>query len=166
MSYDYKIINVDPSLAFIRRVLLYVALLIGTVALALLVLFILFERYLMLILPAVMIALAILIFFLTSTRTTIYVYSITENSLSVSGGRHDRAFILKNVILERNAEKSDFIDKSIVKFSFIKRRIALKNAVNDNTANAVDYIISYETKRYLVTLDDYALAIVKGANDE
>ena len=166
MSYDYKIINVDPSLAFIRRVLLYVALLIGTVALALLVLFILFERYLMLILPAVMIALAILIFFLTSIRTTIYVYSFTENSLSVSGGRHDRTFILKDVILERNAEKSDFIDKSIVKFSFVKRRIALKNAVNDNTANAVDYIISYETKRYLVTLDDYALAIVKGAKDE
>ena len=166
MSYDYKIINVDPSLAFIRRVLLYVALLIGTVALALLVLFILFERYLMLIIPAVMIALAILIFFLTSKRTTIYVYSFTENSLSVTFGRHDRAFILKNVILERNAEKSDFIDKSIVKFSFIKRRIALKNAVNDNTANALDYIISYENKSYLVTLDDYALAIVKGAKDE
>ena len=43
MNYDYKIINTDPTTAFVKRSLLYVAILTVTVSLALIILFVLFE---------------------------------------------------------------------------------------------------------------------------
>ena len=166
MNYDYKIVNIDPSLAFTRRVLLYIALLLATVALALIVLFILFERYWMLFLPGGIIIFAASILFLTARKTSVYQYSLSDKSLKVSGGRFEQVFLLENLSIIKNAEKSDYIDKAIIKLSFSNRRIVLKSAVTDNSFCFVDYVVSYENKQYLISLDDYALATVKGEKDE
>ena len=64
MNYDYKVLNTDSTYAFVKRVLLYIAILMMTIALALVVLFILFERYLGLIAPGVMILASALTMFL------------------------------------------------------------------------------------------------------
>ena len=68
--------------------------------------------------------------------------------------------------ISKNAEKSDFIDKNILKLSFIKNRIVLKNVVNNNTLSAKNYVFTYENKQYIAAFDDYTIALIKGANNE
>ena len=166
MNYDYKIINTDPTLAFIKRMLLYISILSITVALALIVLFILFERYLMLLLPGGIILLAGSIVFLLAKKVTIIEYHFTDRSLRIIKGRKIFDFTLSEVTIERNAENSDFFKKDIVILSFIKNRIVLKLELNDNTYVVSQQVIRYGESEYLIALDDYAFSRIKGANDE
>lgn len=166
MNYEYKIMNVDPSSAFVKRVLLYIAILTITVSLALIVLFILFERYLALIIPIVLIVVSLAVIFLIGRKVAIYEYSFTDTSLIVRGGRENHSFDLNKIAIDKNAENSDYFNKNIIKLSFIHNRIVVKSAINDNTFSVENCIFRYEDKVYLVGIDDYALAILKGAKDE
>ena len=162
MNYDYKIINTDPTLAFVKRAVLYVAILTITVSLALIVLFILFERYLLLIVPGVLIFSSAFAMFLIGESVSAFTYRFGKDGLSVSDGRKSANFSYDDLTIERNAENSDFFNKSIVKLSFIKNRIVLKNAVNDNTFSTKNYVVTYQDVTYIMTLDDYALATIGG----
>ena len=162
MNYDYKIINTDPTLAFVKRAVLYVAILTITVSLALLVLFILFERYLMLIVPGALILSSALAMFLIGKSVASFDYQFKKDSLSVSDGRKTVSFSYDGLAIEKNAENSDFFDKSIIKLTFIKNRIVLKNTVNNNTFSTKNYLVTYQNVTYILTLDDYALAVIGG----
>lgn len=162
MNYDYKIINTDPTLAFVKRAVLYVAILTITVSLALIVLFILFERYLLLIVPGVLILSSAFAMFLIGKSVSAFTYRFGKDGLSVSDGRKSINFSYDDLTIERNAENSDFFNKSIVKLSFIKNRIVLKTAVNDNTFSTKNYVVTYQDVTYIMTLDDYALATIGG----
>ena len=162
MNYDYKIINTDPTLAFVKRAVLYVAILTITVSLALIVLFILFERYLLLIVPGVLILSSAFAMFLIGKSVSAFTYRFGKDGLSVSDGRKSANFSYDGLTIERNAENSDFFNKNIVKLSFIKNRIVLKNAVNDNTFSTKNYVVTYQGVTYIMTLDDYALATIGG----
>ena len=162
MNYDYKIINTDPTLAFVKRAVLYVAILTITVSLALIVLFILFERYLLLIVPGVLIFSSAFAMFLIGKSVSAFTYRFGKDGLSVSDGRKSANFSYDGLTIERNAENSDFFNKSIVKLSFIKNRIVVKNAVNDNTFSTKNYVVTYQDVTYIMTLDDYALATIGG----
>lgn len=162
MNYDYKIINTDPTLAFVKRAVLYLAILTITVSLALIVLFILFERYLMLIAPGVLILLSAFAMFLIGKSVAGFDYHFGNDGFSVSDGRKTFNFSYDDLVVEKNAESSDFLNKSIVKLSFIKNRIVLKNSVNDNTVSTKNYLATYQNVAYILTLDDYALATIGG----
>ena len=120
MNYAYKIINTDPTLAFVKRVLLYLAILTITVSLALIILFILFERYLSLIAPVVLISASIVTMILVGGRGSVCEYTLSDNALKVGVDGKEFVFELSKMSISKNAEKSDFIDKNILKFSFIK----------------------------------------------
>ena len=166
MNYEYKIINVDPSAAFIKRMILYIAILTITVSLALVVLFILFERYLSLLIPGVLLLLSIGTMFLIGTKVAIYEYVFTDRTLDISSGREKHSFSLEKIECVKNAEQSDFFDKKIIKLSFVKNRIVVKNALIDNTLSVDNRLLRYDDKVYLVAFDDYSLAIIKGAKNE
>ena len=165
MNYDYKIINTDPTIAFVKRAVLYVAILMLTIALALVVLFVLFERYLGLIAPGVMI--------LASALTMIFVgrsagsadYHFANDRLTVSFGRSNVEFLYENTTVEKNAENSDFFDKNIIKLSFINNRIVLKNTINDNSYTPQNKVVTYQDMTYILALDDYALALIGGVKN-
>ena len=166
MNYDYKIINTDPTTAFVKRSLLYVAILTVTVSLALIILFVLFERYLMLIVPGALILLSALAMFLIGRQAGVIEYHFTNDALEVVFGRDIKKFTLSDLTVERNAENSDFFDKTITKLSFIKNRIVFKNAINDNTVTVKNRVITDQTERFIVALDDYALALLGGCKNE
>lgn len=166
MNYAYKIINTDPTLAFVKRVLLYLAILTITVSLALIVLFILFERYLSLIAPVVLISASIVTMILVGRRGSVCEYTLSDNTLKVGVDGKEFVFELSKMSISKNAENSDFIDKNILKLSFIKNRIVLKNVVNNNTSSVKNYVFTYENKQYIAAFDDYTIALIKGANNE
>ena len=165
MNYDYKIINTDPTIAFVKRMLLYIAILCVTISLALIILFILFEKYIMLILPGGMILISVLLMLGIARKTSFYTYHFSNIDLKIIGGRSEIILPLCNLIIEKNAETSDFFDKSIIKLSFIKNRIILRSII-DHDVSIKNVLIYYNDKRYIVALDDYAHAIILGAKDE
>ena len=166
MNYDYKVLNTDSTYAFVKRVLLYIAILMMTIALALVVLFILFERYLGLIAPGVMILASALTMFLIGRSVSSFTYRFEKDALTVSDGRFEVKLPYKEISVERNAEKSDFFDKNIIKLSFIENRIILKNTLNDNSYTPQNMIINHQNRTYVLTLDDYSIALIGGINDE
>ena len=95
-----------------------------------------------------------------------YDYILTDNTLKVEGDGKEYLFDLSKVSMSKNAENSDFIDKNIIKLSFIKNRIVLKNVINNNTLSVANYLFTYENKQYIAAFDDYAIALIKGAKDE
>ena len=163
MSYDYKIINSDPTTAFVKRVMLYVSILTITVSLALIVLFILFERYLMLLIPGGMILAAIMIMVFIAKVASVVEYHFADHRLTILKKGKEYVFILSDVSFVKNAEKSDFFDKSITILSFIKNKIVVRNAVNDNNFSLNQQVIAYQNERYLIAFDDYGLSLWKGA---
>ena len=166
MNYGYRINNVSPTQAFVKRVVLYLCILMMTVALALIVLFILFERYLSLIAPALMISASVLILILMGRKVGSYFYSFGERRLIVSDRVKTYDFDLDKMIIVRNAEKSDFFDKSIIKLSFIDNKIVLKNNLNENNLSISSQLVSYCGKHYILALDNYSRALMGGAESE
>ena len=166
MNYDYKIINTDPTLAFVKRVLLYVCILSVTVSLALVVLFILFERYLMLILPGAWIAAAVLTIVLLGKKASFYDYHFTDNSLEVTGAKTQCHFLLSEITVQRNSDNSDFFQKDVVILTFPKNRIVIKNSTNDNSTTNINRLVTVNGKSYLLALDDFALAMIGGTESE
>ena len=165
--YDYKVINTDGSFAALRRSILYVAILLSVIATALVVLFILFELYLNLIICAVIYLICFTVAFLMGKRTLEFAYSFTDSSLTIrsKNGKSD-VFLLNNLTLIKNAENSDFLSKSIIKKSFIKNRIIVKNALNKDSLDVKSFVVGYENESYIMTFDDYSLTFFKGEKSE
>ena len=166
MNYDYKVLNTDPTIAFAKRSLLYIAILMITISIALIVLFVLFERYLGLVAPGIMIFASALTMFFIGRNVSVVEYHFAKDRFTVSYGRLQTEFLYENVLVERNAENSDFFDKNIIKLSFIKNRIILKNALNDNSYTPQNKVVTYQNEVYILTLDDYALALIGGSKNE
>ena len=162
MNYDYKIVNTDASQAFARRVLLYLAILTLTVSLALVVLFLLFERYLMLLIPGALILASLLTMLLVGKRATFYSYHYEEDVVCVENGRQKHFLPIEKIEIVKNAENSDFFNKTITALAFIKNRIILKTTINDNNFAIQNVMISCSGKTYIVALDDYAISLIKG----
>ena len=165
MSYDYRINEVNPSKAFAKRAILYLCILVVTISLALIVLFILFERYLSLIVPAAFILLAGTVIGVMGRKVATYRYSFKERVLEVVGGGKTIAFELSNVNLIKNAEKSDFFEKGSIILSFIENKIVLKSGLNEDSKSIVSWVVEYEGKRYILALDDYSIALIGGSKD-
>ena len=166
MNYEYKVINVDSTKAFIKRAILYVAILLITISLALIVLFILFERYLSLLIPGGLILLSAATVFLLGRRASTFEYSYTNKALRVTGGRKEVCFDLSKLQIIKSAENSEFSIKNIIKLSFIKNKIVFKTAINDNNFSVKNYTFIYDNQKYIAAFDDYALALIEGAKDE
>ena len=116
--------------------------------------------------PGVMILASALTMFLIGRSVSSFTYRFEKDALTVSDGRSEVKLPYKEISVERNAEKSDFFDKNIIKLSFIKNRIILKNTLNDNSYTPQNMIINHQNRTYVLTLDDYAIALIKGINDE
>ena len=164
MNYDYKIIDVDPNKRFLYRALLYLAILLSTVGVALVILLILFERYLTLILPVAFFLVSAIISILVGKQTKVYSYHFTENALKIEGKNGlISSFDIADLLIIKNASKSDFFDKRILKFAFFKSRIVLKNTLNNNNLSPEYFIVSDNSDRkLLLALDEYALALFGG----
>ena len=164
MNYDYKIIDVDPNKRFLYRALLYLAILLSTVGVALVILLILFERYLTLILPVAFFLVSAIISILVGKQTKVYSYHFTENALKIEGKNGlISSFDIADLLIIKNASKSDFFDKRILKFAFFKCRIVLKNTLNNNNLSPEYFIVSDNSDRkLLLALDEYALALFGG----
>ena len=164
MNYDYKIIDVDPNKRFLYRALLYLAILLSTVGVALVILLILFERYLTLILPGAFFLVSAIISILVGKQTKVYSYHFTENALKIEGKNGlISSFDIADLLIIKNASKSDFFDKRILKFAFFKSRIVLKNTLNNNSLSPEYFIVSDDSDRkLLLALDEYALALFGG----
>lgn len=161
MRYDYKIVDANTSVGFAKRALLYIALLCLIVALALIVLFILFERYLALLVPGGMLLVAAVIWVVMGKKVSFFSYHFKEDVLEVEGSSGKNVtLMLQKIEDNKNAEKSDFFDKSIMKLCFIDSKIVSKNGVNDNSKAPLYRVITLGSNRYLLALDEYADAFL------
>lgn len=167
MNYDYRVLNTNRSLAFSKRAILYLAILMTTIAFALIVLFILFEKYRMLFLPAGILLISALIGGLVGRNPSVFSYHFAENELTIEGnGRRVALICLADVEILKNAEKSDFLNKKIIKFTFIENRIVLKNAVNYNSIPVQSFLVKAQNKQYILGLDEYALSLIRGGKND
>lgn len=163
MNYDYKIINKNANLAFAKRVILYFGILVATVALALVVLFILFERYLMLLMPAGMFLFSAGIGFLIGRAPGAYTYSFSDKVLLIEGnGREVARISLEDISVEKTAEEKDFLDKSISKYTFFNNRVLFKIGMGTEDVSAQNLIVFQGEKRYLLGFDTYAISLIEG----
>lgn len=163
MTYDYKIINADWNFNFAKRVALYIALLCFIVAIALVILFILFERYLALLIPGGLILVSACVWIILGKKTSAFSYHFTENVLEVNGNNSISVVLkLANVQEIKTAEKSDFFDKSIIKLCFINCKIVMKTHLNYSTEMPDCVVVSIESNRYILGLDEYAIALLGG----
>ena len=162
MSYDYKILNVDPSSAFVKRVALYIAILVTTISVALLILYILFERYLMLILPGVLIALSILVFVAIGRVKTAFSYHFSDLSLCLQDGKTMLSFNYDDLKVIREANNNDYADKDAKIYTFQNNRLVLKGVSSAEDLSSKAYILMYKEEKLILALDDYALALIGG----
>lgn len=167
MSYDYNVKNTDGGFAFIKRMLLYVAIMVTTIGFALTILFVLFELYLWLILSLGMMIFAVGGMLLLGRKVSLFRYLLTPETLIVTavGGKEYR-FAVSEFSFERNAEKSDFISRDIIVLTFPKGVIITKNAVNQDTSEGVSCLVRYHDRKYLLMLDDYARSLLFGEKNE
>ena len=161
--YDYKVVNTDAKFSALKHAITYIVLLVAVLTTALVVVFILFELYLRLIACGVSYIVCFAVSFATGKKPFEITYVFTDMSLKiyVKNGK-EYAFILKNLVLIKNAEKSDFFKKDIINLSFIENKIILKNALNNDNFNANNVVAEYEGSRYLMIFDDYAKTFLKG----
>ena len=116
--------------------------------------------------PGIMIFASALTMFFIGRNVSVVEYHFAKDRFTVSYGRLQTEFLYENVLVERNAENSDFFDKNIIKLSFIKNRIVLKNALNNNSYTPQNKVVTYQNEAYILTLDDYALALIGGSKNE
>ena len=163
MTYDYRIVEKDPAKAFVKRVALYFALLLLIVSLALIVLLILFERYLSLLIAGGLLLLSVFVWWIVGHSRAVYEYHFTDDVLEIvdKSGKKVR-FSRSGLIVEKNAEISDFFDKSIMKLTFKNGDIVIKNAVNDSTNIPQNVIVRSDSSRFLLGVDEYTLALIGG----
>ena len=166
MNYDYKIVNTDPNALFMKRALLYLAMLLAIVAVALFVLLILFERYLSLFISAGLLLDSVLIWIIVGRTSVAFYYHYSEKSLRVEGKKGDTlSLMLSEIKIIKNAEKSDFFNESIIKYTYINGRIIMKNSLNENMPKTESVVVECGSDRYLLGLDEYAAALLGGKND-
>ena len=167
MNYDYKLVNVDPNGAFVKRVLLYLALLSATVAIALVILVILFERYLLLLLPGGMLLFSFTVWFLIGRSPSSFEYHFSGETLSIEeNGRAVATFTIADLRSCRTAEKFEFSNKNTVKCAFLHTRFVMKNNVNENEAALKYKVCEVDGINYLLAFDDYAISLIGGRIDE
>ena len=165
MNYDYKVTNADPAKAFVGRMATYLALLLFVVGLATFVLLLLFERYVSLFISAGFLLASFAIWFFVGRRAVSYGYHFTEEAIEIErNGANFVHILLKDMPILKNAEKSDFFDKSIIKLCFIHSRIISKNAVKYNNLECFYKVIDVDLCRYLLAFDEYALSLI-GRNE-
>ena len=166
MSYDYKILNTDPTTAFIKRVVLYIAILSITVSLALVILYILFERYLMLILPGVTIALSIVVFLVIGRMKSSVSYHFSDKDLVIQSGKNASAFAFCDLTVVREAEQADFANKEVKICTFLHHRMVLKDVCAEEELQCKAFLVSHKDQTLILALDDYALALIGGDSRE
>ena len=167
MSYEYTVVNADTSFLFVKRALLYLAIILATIALALVVLLILFEKYLFLLLPAGMLILSVGTMLLIGRKSTTFFYRFSRDILTVEekGGK-ETILPYASLAFLKNAEYFDFITKETVNLSFPNSRIIVKEASTDRAESIRIGLYSNGDKKYLLAFDDYALTMIRGTNDE
>ena len=167
MNYDYKIINVNANAAFVKRTILYVAILLAIIALALIILDILFEKYLLLLIPGGMLLISAGIAAVIGRSASAFSYRFTSTDLSIEGnGRAVVRIPMSDLTIEREGTESDFIDKTIVKCTFFQNRIAMKAGVSEGAETVKSVIVSFDGKHYLLGFDAYAYSLIGGMKDE
>ena len=166
MNYDYKLVNVDPNGAFIKRFFLYLALLSVTVAVALVILVILFERYLLLLLPGGMLLFSFTVWILIGRSASFYEYHFSGERLTIEGnGRTMATFSLCDPQFGQTAAECDFFKNNIVKYAFLHTRFVMKNNA-DERATLRFKVFEVVGVRYLLAFDDYATSLIGGRKDE
>lgn len=167
MNYDYKVINTDPTVAFIKRAALYVAILFLTMALALILLFILFERYLMLLMPGGMILFFVIVCVLVGRSPSYFSYHFTDRKVEIStNGKLVATCDLKDLEIEKKAESADFSIKATKKYTFTSNRIVVKTAQNDAPVSVKAYLVKKDDgQSVIMAFDDYALSLLRGAEN-
>ena len=167
MNYDYRIINTDANTAFAKRMIVYLALLSATIAFALVILFLLFARYLMLLLPAGMFLFSGVSSFLVGRKPGIYLYHFSDKTLEIEG--NGRKLLQANIVeiaVEKNAENSDFLSKEIKALTFRNNRIVVKNSTNENSLSVDSQVVSVGETRYILGLDEYSLSCIRSMKNE
>ena len=159
--YEYTVVNADSFAWALKRGVIYVAILLLTVATALVVLFILFELYLALFACLGMYVFSIGLILLVGRRKDVFKYVASAEKLTISDrGKVSATFTLKELENVKKAEFSDFLDKKITKFAFPKTKSVIKIASEEGANAFAECIFEYEGKRYILSLDDYMTSII------
>ena len=167
MNYDYKIINVNQNAAFAKRTILYVAILLAIIALALIILDILFEKYLLLLIPGAMFSVSAVIAAVIGRSASAFSYRFTSTDLTIEGNGRELVHIpLSELTIEREGAERDFSDKDIVKCTFLENRIAMKAGIGEGAETVKSVIVSFDGKHYLLGFDAYAYSLIGGMKDE
>ena len=158
--YDYKVTDANGVTLGLKRAVIYLALLMTIVSLTLVVLYILFELYVLLVIPGCGLGFSALVFFLMGRKNDLFVYSFDESGGLTIKTRKGKAFSFDTNKFERVkiAEYSDFQDKTALKFCFPLSKLFAKEGADG--VNPQKMLFLYEGKKVILLLDDYAMTII------
>ena len=160
MIYEYTVINADSAIWAVKRAAIYLAILIITISTALVVLYILFERYLSLIACAMLYLFSILTMVVVGRRKDVYTYALSADgvlTIRIKSGTLEE-IDLKCLVLIKNAEYSDFLQKSTIKYAFINSNTVLKNGINKNSNDFKNVVLTDSEHSYILSADNYVLS--------
>ena len=133
--YSYKVVRIDAGMVALRRMVVYFCILLFIISTALVILFILFERYMALIACGVMYVLSVLVLFISGRGGRSYIYRFSNSSLEIENERKDVFVVEPNRPFSlKPADHLDEDDPQIVKYCFRCNKVsAVKNIGNAST---------------------------------
>lgn len=154
--YDYKVIDANGVTSAVKRAVIYLAFLIMVVSFALIVLYILFERYLFLVIPGCGIFFSAFIVFFMGRKNDLFRYSFDERGRLTISTRQGKSFVfdVESFVRIKQAEYSDFRKKEIEKYCFPQSSLFANGA--GKAASAQKILFSYKGKEVILLLDEYA----------
>ena len=144
----------------IRRMVIYFSILTFLISTALAVLFLLFERYILLTVCAGLYVAGILLLLISGRGAHSFVYRIRPSVLELESESGEKeTFIREEESTLRLAERSEEKEGDIVKRCFSANRIAARSVVKDSSFKK--YVFTCGGRRILLLLDEYAVVLLQ-----
>jgi len=159
-TYSYKVVRVNGGMLALRRAIIYFCILLFIVSTALVVLFLLFERYMMLFLCAGMYVLAFFLLFISGRGESCFMYHIGYGVIEIQMEKGERkVFRLTDSTVLRIAVTADEDSSETVKFCFPNNRIVGRNISKEGLFKK--YLLTMNGAQILLLLDTYALVLLQ-----
>ena len=158
VTYSYKVVRVDGAMLALRRAVIYFCILLFIISTALVILFILFERYLMLLLCFGLYAVDVLLLILSGRGEHYYSYHVTGGVLEIiseSGAKRTFSLTDRDVLAPYDGDE----DASVIKYCFPLCRVTARSVTQDNVFKK--YILTVEAEKVMLLLDTYAVVLLQ-----
>jgi len=156
--YEYKVIKTEEGPLVIRRIAIYLSILLIVISSAMLILFLLFEKYLQILFCVGAYGVAITVLCLIKGKKSVFSYSFRGETLYVENP-DGKVFELPmgGLSFLKYSDDSDELNEEISKYCFADNEISMTNLGGRTSFEKCIFL--FEDKKVLLLMDDYAFTL-------